>query len=822
MRWLAIGLVGCALMPSSPRALPASAPQAPDVNGPRTNAVVRQIERLSDPRLAQEAAASLAELVSDLRPRISGNPSQDDLRAYCMAATATAGTLAAPHARLGTAQDLFDSARRTALELTDPPSLVEWVDFQASNYFVLEGDLPAADGALTRALETVAEGSTQELHLLRSLAEVRRQRGRWDEAEQVLVRMERRVDAMRPSGPAVQSFRHQMRAAVFGNRGQILLALGEADRTLALLEHEQREAELSQHPASIIAARFHHADLDLRVENHAQLLASMESTLAQCRGLDELAEYVPLATLYQATALCELEREHPEREKRAAGLLEEVLPRFDPAHRIRAELLLVDLALQAGDLQAATRWIGSVQVRISMNAPSRGDELALAEARVALGHGYEGEIMAPWLPSLERVIQRLLAEWELRPRRPGSLGFLQVSDHRRALGTLTRVAVAAHGDAKGAEIALGYWLQAQAKDSIGATLGAAPVELHEVRRALLPEGQGALVYLPSPGGTQLIALDRDGARHFELPSRQTLRESCAAFEAALPPFEAAQWGDAEQRARHAAALGDQGTQLAALLLPPEVRQQLATWTGVTVVGGELLGRVPFESLVLPSGLLMGQALALERLPSLPLGVHLACRPTPPPGTAKRLLLAAHLGPPLGEAQARRLTAAFAEPLVRRGSGVTIDWLRGADLFGHSIVHLMVRGSSSGPGPGLVLAPGEGGASSATPEDVAELRLNGLVILSVCGGARGPARLGDDDLTRLGAAFLTAGARAVVLARAEIGFDATMDLMERFHQRLAKGDAPAEALRSAKASASDESNPLEAFEHARIGVFGLGR
>ena len=807
--------------------------------GPRTAEVVALIEQLSDTRHAEKARASLASLAADLRGKIESRPSQDELRAYCMAATATAGRLEDAHPRLGTARELFDSARKAAEGLTDPPSLVEWVDFQASNYFIIQGNLPAADEALTRGLKTVSAGSSQELHLLRSLAEVRRQLGRWDEIDAVLDRMEERLDAMQPSNAAEQSFMHQMRAALLGTRAQVLQELGVPDQAVPLLIEEEREATFSQHAGSMMASRFHQADLNLLIENFDAVEDSMQSTLAQCEARPELAQYAPMAKLYLGAALSELERDDPDREKRAAKILEQVLPELDHEGRITAELHLIDLALHTNDLQTAAKWISNAQVRIAMTGSGRGRELATKEARLALAHNYTGEVLSTSLRSLETSLNLMIGQWQRTPRRPGGIGFLHMANRRRLLSTLTRTAVAVHGNEKGAEVALGYWLRAQSQGSIVQAIKAAPVQLSDVRSALLTAKQGALVYLPSKERTHLIAVDSEKARHFELDSKDALRRKVDPFLAALGR-DPRSLVDDDDRAQHAGALRDMSTQLAAELLPTEVQQWLAEMDGVTVVGSELLGQIPFESLVLLSGRLMGRVVALDSIPSLPLAVHLSRRPGAPSAEGHRLLLAANLEAvpealgsnrkptaiPFGEAESRRLTASFPGAEVQLKTKVTFDWLRRTDLTAYSIVHLMVHGvhdSKSERGACLVFAPSkEAGDVLVTSEDIEKLRVNGLVILSACGSAKGPARMGDDSLTHLGGAFLTAGARTVVLSRAEIEFGATMDLMEHFHQRLAKGDAPAQAMRSARETAADGSDLLAPFIHAQIQVVGAGR
>ena len=121
-----------------------------------------------------------------------------------------------------------------------------------------------------------------------------------------------------------------------------------------------------------------------------------------------------------------------------------------------------------------------------------------------------------------------------------------------------------------------------------------------------------------------------------------------------------------------------------------------------------------------------------------------------------------------------------------------------------------------------MCPEDGGTSGLTTCDDVErnLELSGLVVLSACGTALGPKRLGDDDLAHLGGAFLRAGAAAVVLSRSQVGYGPTLELMEGLHARLAAGDPPAEALRRARADLK-EDDPAGAFHRSQFQIVGLG-
>jgi CHAT domain-containing protein len=123
---------------------------------------------------------------------------------------------------------------------------------------------------------------------------------------------------------------------------------------------------------------------------------------------------------------------------------------------------------------------------------------------------------------------------------------------------------------------------------------------------------------------------------------------------------------------------------------------------------------------------------------------------------------------------------------------------------------------------LLLSPGRADDGRLFGDAIeAELPAPELVILSACGAARGPARLGDDGVTSLGGAFLSAGARCVILSRYDLELEATLLLTRHLFARLDGGDSPAEALRAARAELSADPRFAHPFFHAGVQAVGLG-
>jgi len=183
--------------------------------------------------------------------------------------------------------------------------------------------------------------------------------------------------------------------------------------------------------------------------------------------------------------------------------------------------------------------------------------------------------------------------------------------------------------------------------------------------------------------------------------------------------------------------------------------------------------------------------------------------------------------PFSAADREQLTRPYPPGDVRTfiGTEATRARLESEELCRSSVLQLFVHGVAD-PGrerpAGLVLAPAPGDDGLLWCEDLARLHLPPLVVLSACGAARGPVRRGEDGLTNLGGAALSAGARCVILARGDLEVAATLKMMAVFHVRLRAGDSPAEALRLARKALAADPQWSHPFYHALLQVVGLGQ
>lgn len=226
-----------------------------------------------------------------------------------------------------------------------------------------------------------------------------------------------------------------------------------------------------------------------------------------------------------------------------------------------------------------------------------------------------------------------------------------------------------------------------------------------------------------------------------------------------------------------------------------------------------LRRLPFEILTAPGG-----PLADVTISYLPSGAVPQAAGTAQP--AARTFLG--LGAPAGGGRAADLyTKRFGlaklpeveEELLsaRRALGGKGEVRTGAEASesaflalaseGASVIHLAthaVLDERSSRGPAVLLAPDAGSDGLLYPDEVAGARIRSrLTVLAACRTAVSDP--GDGRaLTTLAGAFLAGGSEAVVASLWDVGDQATAAFMEQFYWQLARGRAPAAALRLAKA------------------------
>ena len=632
------------------------------------------------------------------------------------------------------------------------------------------------------------------------------------------------------------------RALLYLDWGLVDLAHYYASRARALVPPLTSAGTRGGQPAE-------HYDRERILANYVEalVLGTMEDYIALERSVsaalkDEVYFKFPgqkarlLARL--GTGLKESGRTKPEDGERARSMLEEALT--DPAllglDRFLPELDLAELALRDFDWEAAEERVaaaaetmGPVEERTAVTAyvawlalsarlfVERTDRVAPRETLVAVRE------------ELARTLARRIDEWGQRELRPGGYGPLHYADHQSLVSELMRLDMQLDPGSAGIERALARLLAAEGVGTLARKLSAPSVSLAEVRESLLAPipDHVLLVYFPAPNRTHLFLVRPDAVEHVALPAADFVE--IARFEAERTlrrPLadSGAEWKESERKQALA--------HFQEVLLPPGVCARLREFSRWTIVGEDLLGPVPLEALTL-DGAYLGTTRAISRLPSLAVGVRLARRAREAAGAAGAgepsvLLLAPSLGlaTPLSEAEVGEMVAAYpaGSRHIALGSQARIETLertlpavRILQILAHGL-HDPLRERPTG----MLLGNTDGQESFFGAEEVGHLDVPQLVFLTVCGAGRAPKRRGDAGAADLAGAFLAAGTRArcVVQSAYDLDVESARRISSLFHAALLRGDAPAEALRKARAELARDEAFADPFHHASQGVVGL--
>lgn len=799
---------------------------------------------LRDPaRSAADVELALGELLASAHP---GALDLDGRRAQFAARLACAlDSLASPDPRHS--PDSRDSPDRrdeqaaleSAWKAVEDAQWRAWTVYEVADACLSAGRARQAVVAAGFGLEALPRVPTVEPNLWHVRFEAARLLGDWSLTDASLAGLEASLAPRAGEAPLPTGLAHSYRSRLLQARAQGLHDLGLLDLSRRFVEQAIEEAEASGDANTLAAAR-------LQAIDQAMLGSDPEMVreLAEA-GLDDerLGAFRPRFRL--ALALVQLEEL---REAKAAGADVTAL-----AAEARAAFEQARAGLSALERLKEALWRCDLETLLASFEPARAALLQARERAAELGHSLpvnEGVLLAMHAWRLARqdgssaaelaaarsglfaAYERLLEHWASAPRRPGGIGFLHLAWRTQVVSEVIEAELEAEleGEAEGGVArAFERLLEVQAMGTTARERGLARIELGDVG-ALLAPGRGMLVLLPAQERAHLFVLDSSGLTHEPVPARRSeLRARAGRVTAAL--------------SNPAGKLEAEGLRaLHALLIAPAVRQRMEAWSGAWVIGFDLLRDLPFGVLGGEDGRCYGERLALAMVPSVALAVDLARRPRRPEGRAtgrarQELVLVVASDPPeerglppfdFGKSERKRWLGATPPEAVTilAGARASLGGLRAArpELARARVLHFVAHGISVPEREyrSALLLSGQAPADEQVlhAEDIAALEFEGLVVLSVCGSGRGPARTGDDRLVSLGGAFLEAGARCVVLARFPVEFEATLALMERFHAALAAGQPPAEALRQARAGLGAEDS-LAAFHGAAFEVLGLG-
>jgi CHAT domain len=530
-----------------------------------------------------------------------------------------------------------------------------------------------------------------------------------------------------------------------------------------------------------------------------------------------------LAADYHATQL------QPEGIAAAADGLEMLLAAtsLPTDSRTLASLWLADLELRRGRPARA-----AAHLAVADLVPTRGQRWLSAAVRseLARASGGSADELARHEANLRSILREMIAEWRLVSWERESTGFLRLGARLRTLAELVAVTVALHGP----EAALQDVLDVQCCTSLSRARAADTLPLVQLRQRVLRSDHGALVFVPAWNGSHVFAFDRDRLVHTMLPRAAELRRLTAALRQELLALD-----QDSVPAATVTALRQHSETLAETLLPPAVRELMANWSHVTITGGNLLGSPVFGCLPWDGDTLLGERFALATIGSLPLLVRLqeqAPDPTghlystvvatlqPAPAFAERNSIGERL--PLAGDRWQRLCAA-----LPRGAQLLVDDAATVDAFlarataaPARLSLLLAHGEQPlvDEPPALGLAPDDNHPDGAlTPARIRAAGARGLVVLAACHAARGPQRMGDDDVAdSLAGAFLFAGASAVVASPAPLRLSMHLETASALIAASVAGIEIAEAMRLARKQVGG-SDWVQRYRAAQIELTGLG-
>ncbi|MCP3919745.1 MAG: CHAT domain-containing protein [bacterium] len=716
----------------------------------------------------------------------------------------------------------------------------------------------------SEALEVSERARTAGIHpelepyLTLAHVDLLRRLGRLREARDALAGFEASLVAGPDVGPDVGADAQldALRSRASGMRAHVLLDMGLPDLAFAGIRTELDRAEALarslDNDERLVAARIY-------ALKHAQAVGDAAGTAELARrflGDEDFYVRRPSERAYLLFLLGRAERRleqlDPARPRAAEARLEEALEvGLDRGVALTARIELARLALLHDDLGLATARIAVARERLDAwtredksGVPPEAAEVPALEARIALARGAPvaelRERVAPLAAGIEVMIER----WAREPRWSAGSGLLVYRGRRASLGAWIRLHVAIDSVA-GVEAALPLLLRAQAQTTLARALDAAAPSAGDVRGALLPRGRGLLFFVPGDGATHVLALDHEGSRHAVLAGVDTIAPQVGAYRAHVEGARGAIDG-VEERDAAVAVERELAGRISRELLPPGIAERLQGWSSVWVAGLDLYGAVPFEWLPVGEERFLGFERPVAHLPSIPLGVELTrsaavdteldlvligdARPGP-----RALGQAPQLAPlPLPQGVIERIAGVYSAERVRvlAGPDASLRALAGALDAGTRTLHLLVHGLHVGDSGdvGLVLTPGLGQAPGATdePDDgvlwrerVRTLAAPRLAVLMACRSGAGRRRHGDAGSTDMTGAWIQAGARAVIVTRAEIGYRTAVEASSVLHRRLARGDAPAEALRRAFVEVGGKDDELAPFRLGIMRVVGLG-
>jgi hypothetical protein len=686
-----------------------------------------------------------------------------------------------------------------------------------------------AHAVLARAFEAYPEAREARPILALGLAELDRRLGSFGSALTRLAELEVEL-AGRPDAEGLWPVLAALRARTQLDAGLPDRAAPEIRARWSAAEELLAEGETlaGERFAALVAV----TNLDKALGRHAQAAARIERLLDATEG-EQRAHLECLL----GTSELELEEGEPERERRGAARVRGALQSgLDDSLALYARVALADDALARGAAEEAAAELAAARQRTDPESGEDADLLVL-EARLALQSAAPRAELAEHRRRLDEALAGMAEAWSALPDEEGGIGFLLYGRRRALLGELVRLTLELEPGEAGVAAAFAELVRVQALGSLArrAELGAPSLEFLQQR--WLGPRHGLLVYLPAPGASHLFLLDRERLSHVPLVSSariDPLRRGYFSHLLGAPRGEL----DPETRAWLVAEERRLAGELSLLVLPPAAAERVRGWSALSIVGVDALGPLPFEWLPLGAERHLGLQRAVDYVPGLPLVPALLARAGARPALDLELVVAVEPAPgaarrwpelaaiPWDEARSAELAAAYPAERVHAwpAASATPEALAAHDFSSAGVLQIVAHGAlderRARPAV-LMLSAGDEGEGLFGCEHAQRARPPALVVLTACRSAGGPLRRGDAGAADFGGAWLSAGARAVVLSHAELLAEDALLQSEALHARLAAGGSPAAALASARAELVRTHGELAPFLGGLLHVVGLG-
>jgi hypothetical protein len=763
------------------------------------------------------------------------------LAASALVAVVACGTFA--HAARGGAP----AALQTGESAAQREPTVDWDSvFSRAGQLANEQRYGEAGAVLEEALGRIAAVDEQSIEARRFLSGMLAARGESRQALAQLDRTDRDVAALRaraPTNAALQTAALELELSVALERGQVLWRMGLLDLASSELSRANELAKTLGSPKAAADAAFYCASVMALAQDFTGALELLSDD--SLRALDD-AGLRAQALAVRGWARSELLRDFGGDDAAARADLEAALElgRDDRAVVFAAERDLCDLAIRARRFDEARTRLARLDAsserlaKVALEGELRERRVKQARLRswLARASGAPRADLEAALTEIRGAVEATQSYWSLSPERPGGVGMLQVGDWRCVFTEYAALLrQLAPEDGAAAREAFEALARFQALGSLARALGAADVTLSDVRSALLPGGTCLLLYLPGLEDTHIFGVDGAEFVHAVSGSHEQFLEAARTLDELVS--RAPEAGDGGARARE---LESSIRGLSELAFPSEIRRLVARSNTVLALGVDLIGDAALEVLDCGAVEPLGCAKAVVRLPSLPVGVFLARQVEPRVQSEFTLVAAPLVGPRVrGEWPELREIPWSDEQTERVAIGVDASARQvflGAEatpaaffaalqpearvlcVVTHGVFDAQRRRDGERPAC-LALAPDATGEELVACAQIESRRSPPLVELIACGAARGPARMGDDLGANLGGAFLLAGARTVVLGRADMSQRATLELVGAARREMGRGANVAEAWRRARSELRSTARTSDPYYWGSITIVG---